>query len=60
MYREDCFANIEDDCTAVWNKDCYNCKFYRNDITREHIEQDIFNYGTDIVNKKKSKKKGKK
>lgn len=44
MYREDCFANTENGCSALKDKLCHGCRFYRNDLKREDIEKDIDKY----------------
>ncbi len=48
MKRKDCFAYKEKNghvgCTVSKQLKCENCKFYRNDINRAEIEQDIINY----------------
>ena len=42
---EKCFAlNFEGNCTALKEKKCENCKFYRTDLNRYHIEREIENY----------------
>lgn len=41
MNREDCFANAGNKCSALSEKNCKNCKFYRNDLKRADIERDI-------------------
>ncbi len=52
--NHDCFARrtaVESlsghtECNALIVKSCENCKFYRNDITREDIERDINKYSS--------------
>lgn len=42
---EKCFAlNIANQCTALKEKKCKNCKFYRTDISKYNIEMEILRY----------------
>lgn len=42
---EKCFAiNINGECTALKEKRCEKCKFYRTDISMYEIEEDIRRY----------------
>lgn len=43
-YKSDCFAYKDNKCLALKELDCKKCKFYRNDIKIENIEDDIINY----------------
>ncbi len=45
MERQKCFADNEKNCTALKEKNCENCKFYRTDLQRGIIEWDITIYG---------------
>lgn len=45
MEKTKCFANNGEFCTALKEKECKNCKFYRTDLTKADIEWDIINYG---------------
>ena len=40
-----CFADKGEYCTALKEKNCKNCKFYRTDLYIAQIEYDIQNYG---------------
>ena len=40
-----CFADDGENCSALNKKECKNCKFYREDISKLKIECDIQNYG---------------
>ena len=48
MEQKDCFAykerNGHSGCSALSEKDCNNCKFYRNDINQFEIEKSIKEY----------------
>lgn len=44
MNREDCFANREGSCNALNEKNCDNCRFYRNDLNQVNIEQEVKKY----------------
>lgn len=44
IYKPDCFAYKNENCTALKNIDCNFCKFYKNDITLKQIEKDIEKY----------------
>ena len=51
MDRKDCFAryqspNGEAGCSALNEKNCLNCNFYRNDLRRDEIEKDIEKYSS--------------
>ena len=42
---EKCFAlNFEGNCTALKEKKCENCSFYRTDLNRYRIEREIEYY----------------
>ena len=42
---EKCFAlDFDGNCTALKNKKCENCQFYRTDLLRYKIEMDIDRY----------------
>lgn len=45
MEKKRCFADNGNNCTALKEKDCKNCRFYRADLTKANIEWDIKNYG---------------
>lgn len=45
MEIKKCFADGGEICTALKEKECKNCKFYRTDLTKADIEWDIQNYG---------------
>lgn len=54
----DCFARYETlngqaNCSALVNKKCNNCKFYRNDLNRQDIESDIKTYASSKSTRKK-------
>lgn len=38
MERKRCFADNGQNCTALKEKDCENCKFYRTDLQKGNIE----------------------
>lgn len=49
--RYDCFARYETsndkvNCSALINKNCSDCKFYRNDLSRADIEREIKKYSS--------------
>lgn len=43
---EDCFAysKLNKGCTALKEKECDNCNFYRTDLNRYQIEREILRY----------------
>ena len=45
MEKKRCFADNGNNCTALKEKDCKNCRFYRADLQIANIEWDIKNYG---------------
>lgn len=45
MKNAKCFADDGKNCTALREKECKNCKFYRTDLSKTRIEFDIYNYG---------------
>ena len=47
-HKNDCFAYRYEKCLALKNIDCINCKFYRNDIKMQDIENDIIAYTNKI------------
>ncbi len=55
---KDCFAFYETTsgekyCSALKEKNCENCNFYRNDIKRADIEKDVKSYNPQMNNYKK-------
>ena len=49
---EKCFAiDFDGNCTALKNKKCENCKFYRTDRSISEIERDIKLYENGVKKK---------
>lgn len=51
--RDDCFAKDEHRCIALKELQCINCRFYRNDLNLNLIEEDIKIYNSQTKGEKK-------
>ena len=48
-----CFADMGNNCFALNEKKCENCKFYRTDLDVLQIEKDVASYRTGVVKNEK-------
>lgn len=48
-----CFADMGNNCYALNDKKCENCKFYRTDLDILQIEKDVASYRTGVIKNEK-------